>query len=87
VTDAPFHLSAQSSDGDQLDLQAILRAAVERGASDVHLKVSQPPIVRFDGHLEPLEGWGPLGMPALKSVLGEVGASAPARVAAFPVFA
>ena len=32
----------------------ILSAAVDRGASDVHLKAGRPPIVRFDGELEPL---------------------------------
>ena len=41
---------------DHVDLDTILRAAVDRGASDVHLKVGQPPIVRFDGDLEPLPG-------------------------------
>ena len=37
-----------------IDLDKILSAAVERGASDVHLKAGRPPIVRFDGELEPL---------------------------------
>ena len=53
--------SARSS----VDLGHLLHVAVEGGASDVHLKVGQPPIVRFDGHLEPLEGWEPFEMPAL----------------------
>ncbi len=66
-----------------VDLGDLLHTAVERGASDVHLKVGQPPIVRFDGDLEPLEGWEPLTMPALEGVLREVGASTPARLAAF----
>ena len=71
--------SARSS----VDLGHLLHVAVEGGASDVHLKVGQPPIVRFDGHLEALEGWEPFEMPALESVLHEVGESSPARLAAF----
>ena len=35
-----------------LDLDKLLRYAVERGASDVHLKVGSTPFVRVDGRLE-----------------------------------
>ena len=35
-----------------LDLDQLLRYAVERGASDVHIKVGSPPFVRIDGRLE-----------------------------------
>jgi twitching motility protein PilT len=35
-----------------LDLDQLLRLAVERGASDVHIKVGSPPFVRIDGRLE-----------------------------------
>jgi len=35
-----------------LDLDQLLRNAVERGASDVHIKVGSPPFVRIDGRLE-----------------------------------
>jgi twitching motility protein PilT len=80
----PYRLPTDDSSADRaIDLYDVLHTAVERGASDVHLKVGQPPIVRFDGHLEPLPGWGPLAMPALEGVLQEVGASAPTRLAGF----
>ena len=39
-----------------MDLELVLRRAVELGASDVHLKVERPPIVRRDGILGELEG-------------------------------
>ena len=42
-----------------MELNQVLRAAVDRGASDVHLKVGRPPVVRFDGELEPLPGFSP----------------------------
>jgi twitching motility protein PilT len=66
-----------------MDLNSLLRAGVERGASDVHLKMGQPPIIRHDGSLGPLEGWPQLGAAELERVLEEVGAAAPARLAGF----
>ena len=38
-----------------LDLDQLLRHAVERGASDVHIKVGSPPFIRVDGRLERTE--------------------------------
>ncbi len=40
-----------------IDLDALLRSAVERNASDVHLKVGVPPMLRIDGRLERLEDY------------------------------
>ena len=73
----------QSADETNMDLNTLLRTAVERGASDLHLKVGQPPVIRHDGALAPLDGWAPLDAAQLELVLGEIGASAPARLAAF----
>ena len=36
-----------------LDLDGVLKHAVERGASDVHIKVGSPPHIRLDGELTP----------------------------------
>ena len=36
---------------DHVDLDKILSAAVDGGASDVHLKAGRPPIARCDGEL------------------------------------
>jgi twitching motility protein PilT len=66
-----------------VDLHAILSAAVERGASDVHLKTGRPPIVRFDGELEPLLGFSPLGVLQLEDVVELVGASSRSRLELF----
>jgi twitching motility protein PilT len=66
-----------------MELNAILRHAVELGASDVHLKIGQPPIARRDGTLLPMEGWPPLNESALTTALDTVGAAAPLRLAAF----
>jgi len=66
-----------------MELNALLRRAVELGASDVHLKVGQPPILRRDGSLFPMEDWAPLDDTALTAALDAVGSAAPARLAAF----
>lgn len=36
-----------------IDLDQLLRTAVERGASDIHIKVGSPPFIRVDGRLRP----------------------------------
>src|SRR3954447_10054102 len=66
-----------------VDLTALLRSAVEHQASDVHLKVGQPPVIRYDGQLRPLEGWAALESEQLEAVVNTIGASSPARLAAF----
>src|SRR3954451_16264037 len=68
---------------DHVDLDEILSAAVERGASDVHLKAGRPPIIRFDGQLEPLDMYPALGTFELDEVVAEVAGSARSRVDVF----
>ncbi len=43
-----------------MELDALLAAAVERGASDVHLKPDAPPVLRINGRLEPQTDLGPV---------------------------
>ncbi len=83
MEDLPLTNPAPSADRESVELEAILEAAVERGASDVHLKAGQPPIIRFDGELQPLEGFPQFDSTTLDAVLNKVGASTPRRVAAF----
>jgi twitching motility protein PilT len=66
-----------------MDLDAILRRAVELGATDVHLKEGQPPILRLDGSLEPLTEVPPLTIIDLDAALNTVGKAAPARLQLF----
>ena len=42
------------------DIDTALRALVEAGGSDLHVKVAAPPIVRVNGDLQALEGYEPL---------------------------
>jgi twitching motility protein PilT len=62
-----------------MDLNGLLMSAIKLGASDVHLKVGQPPVVRHDGQLYGLEGFEPLGDEQLEDALDLVTASNPAR--------
>jgi twitching motility protein PilT len=66
-----------------VELNAVLRRAVELGASDVHLKVGQVPVVRRDGVIEPLEGWPPLYDSDLDAALAIVAELVPAKLEAF----
>ncbi|HSC91380.1 MAG TPA: PilT/PilU family type 4a pilus ATPase [Gaiellaceae bacterium] len=66
-----------------MDLNALLQRAVELGASDLHLKLDRPPIVRRDGSLGELEGWRPLTETDLAVVLEHVCAITPAKLQAF----
>ncbi|HEU5372390.1 MAG TPA: PilT/PilU family type 4a pilus ATPase [Gaiellaceae bacterium] len=71
------------ADRAEVSLHDILSQAVDLGASDVHLKFGQPPVVRIDGDLAPLEGHGNFSSEALEDILNTVGASAPRRVRLF----
>jgi twitching motility protein PilT len=66
-----------------MDLDAILRRAVELGATDVHLKEGQPPIVRRDGELGPMDDAPPLEISDLEVALAAVCVTAPARLQVF----
>ena len=55
-----------------MDLNDLLRTTVEIGASDLHLKVGQPPIVRTDGSLVPIPDAPPLDSRDLRSILEAV---------------
>jgi twitching motility protein PilT len=66
-----------------MDLNTLLRNGVELGASDIHLKIGQPPILRRDGSLGPMEGARPLGEVDLRHVLEVVTAIVPQKLSAF----
>jgi twitching motility protein PilT len=65
-----------------MNLNALLRRAVERGASDLHLKVGRPPVVRIDGDITPLDEPA-LGDEDLLDALRTVTADAPHKFEQF----
>jgi twitching motility protein PilT len=72
-----------AADKRPVELETILRAAVEQGASDVHLKADKPPVMRYDGELREMDGFGVFDSLMLEDVLNVIGALTPRRVAAF----
>src|SRR5436190_6328190 len=66
-----------------MELNPLLRRAVELGASDIHLKVGLPPILRRDGALGPLDEAPVLSDRDAESVLEIVGKRSPERLEAF----
>src|SRR5919197_4244592 len=72
-------MQAQSA----MELNPLLRRAVELGASDIHLKVGVPPILRRDGSLGPLEESPIVSDRDTEDVLAAVGKRSPERYEAF----
>src|SRR5919204_2916563 len=66
-----------------MDLNLLLKAAVDSGATDLHLKLGLPPVIRRDGELGALEGWEPLGEADLETVLIGVTDRTPHRLEKF----
>jgi twitching motility protein PilT len=66
-----------------VELVPLLRRVVDAGASDVHLKLGQPPVVRIDGDLEPLADQSVLTEPDLDAVLEEITQISPRRRESF----
>ncbi len=66
-----------------MDLNPLLRRAVELGASDIHLKLDQPPMLRRDGAIAPLEECPPLNEQNLLAILETVTRVTPEKLKAF----
>jgi twitching motility protein PilT len=66
-----------------VDLDALLQRAVELGASDIHLKLYRPPMLRRDGAVLPMDEHPALTEADLEAILARVGAAAPQRLQQF----
>src|SRR5438309_1256758 len=69
-----------------MDLNGLLTRAVELGATDVHLKVGQPPICRVDGDLIPMPDAPTFDHAELAAVLEIVAKRAPEKLQHFHDF-
>jgi twitching motility protein PilT len=56
----------------QLEIGEILRIMVDRGGSDLHLKVPTPPVLRIDGELIPQEDQSPLNPEDIEAVFMQI---------------
>jgi twitching motility protein PilT len=54
------------------EMDQLLRILVEKGASDLHLRVGEPPIVRLHGEMQRLEGRAPLDRGGLEAMLTSI---------------
>src|SRR4051794_6056958 len=66
-----------------MDFDALLLRVAKLGASDLHLKLGQPPLVRLDGDIAPLDGEPPLSEQDLDDVVASVTRVAPDRYDVF----
>jgi twitching motility protein PilT len=66
-----------------MDLNPLLRRAVELGASDIHLKLDQPPMLRRDGAIAPLEECPALNEQNLLAILETVTRVTPEKLKSF----
>ena len=66
-----------------MDLNGLLMRAVELGATDIHLKLGQPPICRVDGDLNPMPDAPVFDDAALASVLDTIGRRSPEKLQHF----
>ena len=76
-------MDVSGTERERFSIDGVLKEAVERGASDVHLKHGQPPLIRFDGRIDALEGHPALGSDDLEEALKKVTALAPSRLRGF----
>jgi twitching motility protein PilT len=66
-----------------MDLNSLLKAVVDTGATDLHVKLGLPPIVRRDGELSALGGWPPISDADLETILIQVTERTPHRLEGF----
>lgn len=55
-----------------MDINDLLRLAIERGASDLHLKVPQPPVLRIQGELVSLDHLPKMAPDDVKTILEQI---------------
>lgn len=53
-------------------LHGLLDAVLQRGASDLHLRVGEPPLLRIDGRIERLDRWPPLTATQIAAMIARI---------------
>jgi twitching motility protein PilT len=62
----------EGSETARSEIERLLRTTVERGASDLHLRCGEPPIIRLHGEMHRLEGCAPLVNDQLEAMLRSI---------------
>src|SRR6185437_6551 len=65
----PHDAAPQVSDEIRREIHYLLEQLVTRGASDLHLRVSEPPILRLHGEMSRIEGKAPLDNATLEAMM------------------
>jgi twitching motility protein PilT len=65
----PSGASIAAKDAAEERIQELLRKLVSSGSSDLHLRVGEPPIIRKSGEMMRLEGYGPLTVEEMESLI------------------
>ena len=55
-----------------MNIDELLSLTVEKGASDLHLRVPSPPVIRVDGHLVPLDSYPPASQEYVESIFEHI---------------
>src|SRR6266540_3963082 len=53
----------------ELRIEVLLEEVIKKRASDLHLQVGLPPMLRVDGSLSPIPGYAPLDEPAVEGLI------------------
>ena len=53
----------------QLRIEVLLEEVVKKRASDLHIQVGLPPMLRIDGSLAPISGYNPLDEQQVESLV------------------
>lgn len=56
----------------ELRIEILLEEVVKKRASDLHIQVGLPPMLRVDGSLDPIPGYNPLGEPEVEQLVNSI---------------
>src|SRR3546814_16459957 len=66
---APLSSVVAPAGGQQLRIEVLLEDVVKKRASDLHLQVGLPPMLRIDGSLTPVPGYDELDEPKVEALV------------------
>jgi twitching motility protein PilT len=56
----------------ELRIELLLEEVVKKRASDLHIQVGLPPMLRVDGSLVPIQGYNTLGEPEVETLVNAI---------------
>jgi len=68
----PARMSVEHELAARAGMETLLHMLVEQGASDLHLRVGEPPLLRADGEMRRIEGQAPLTNEHLEAMLTSI---------------